>query len=336
VTSVDGMEVLQSEDAGRLGRGKRVELSNFSKLELAVKIAGKVTTEDLPRMCPLLSRETNPRYGSDHRRVVEIGGARFGTGLPVVIAGPCAVESWEQTLELARVVKASGAGMLRGGAFKPRTSPHDFQGLGLEGLKILRAAGDETGLPVVTEVIDVRLVETVAQYADMLQIGSRSMQNYPLLVEVGHVGKPVLLKRGMAASLCEWLGAAEYIAKEGNLEIVLCERGIKTFSSGEYSRFSLDLNVIPAVRAQTFLPVIVDPSHATGVASMVELASRGAIEFGCDGLIIEIGSGRNDAPRPKCDADQAIDPPTLCQIIRFINSRQGPVEGKVSVLGWVR
>ena len=287
-----------------------------------MKIAGKVTPDDLPRICPLVCRKTNPRYGSDYLRVVEVGNVRFGAGIPVVIAGPCAIESWEQTLELALIAKASGADMLRGGAFKPRTSPHDFQGLGLEGLKILRAAADKAGMPVVTEVIDVRLVETVAQYADMLQIGSRSMQNYPLLVEAGRVGKPVLLKRGMAASLCEWLGAAEYIAKEGNLEIVLCERGIKSGPSGEYSRFSLDLNVIPAVREYTFLPVIVDPSHATGVASMVEGASRGAIEFGCDGLIIEIATNRIDGPRPKCDADQAIDPAALRRIIRFINERE--------------
>jgi len=255
-------------------------------------------------------------------RTIVVGNVPFGAGSPVVIAGPCAVENAEQTLELARLAKASGADALRGGAFKPRTSPHDFQGLGLEGLKILRAAGDETGLPVVTEVIDVRLVETVARYADMLQVGSRSMQNYPLLVEVGRAGKPVLLKRGMSASLCEWLGSAEYIAKEGNLEIVLCERGIRTGASGEFSRFTLDLNVIPAVHAETFLPVIVDPSHSTGVASMVEHASCSAIEYGCDGLIIEISSGRADAPRPMCDADQAIDPAVLGRIIRFIRDRQ--------------
>jgi 3-deoxy-7-phosphoheptulonate synthase len=296
-----------------------------------MKIAGRVTVDDLPRICPLVSRRTNPRYGSDDRRVIEVRGVRFGAGYPVVIAGPCAVESWEQTLEAARRVKAACVDMLRGGAFKPRTSPHDFQGLGLEGLKILRAAGDETGLPVVTEVIDVRLVETVAGYADMLQIGSRNMQNYPLLVEAGRSGKPVLLKRGMAASLCEWLGAAEYIANEGDLNIVLCERGIKAYPCGEYSRYSLDLSVIPAVHAESFLPVIVDPSHATGVASMVELASRAAIEFGCDGLIIEIASDRIDAPQPKCDADQAIGPATLRSIVRFVHGRDEPVAERVSV-----
>ena len=291
-------------------------------------IAGRVTPEDLPKICPLVSRKTNGRYGESLTRVVEVGDVRFGAERPVVIAGPCAVESREQTLEIARAVKHSGADMLRGGAYKPRTSPHDFQGLGLEGLKILREASEETGLLVVTEVMDVRLVEQVAQYADMIQVGSRNMQNYPLLVEVGRLGKPVLLKRGMAASLCEWLGAAEYIANEGNLEIVLCERGIKSHSSSEYSRYSLDLNVIPAVKAESFLPVIVDPSHATGVSAMVEGASRAAIEFGSHGLIIEVASDRLDAAKPQCDAAQAITPRALRRIIRFIDARQPQVAEK--------
>jgi 3-deoxy-7-phosphoheptulonate synthase len=275
-----------------------------------MKIAGKVEIDSLPRICPLLSRKTNPRYGEAQTRIVQVGRVRFGAERAVVIAGPCAVEGREQTLEVARAVKGSGADMLRGGAYKPRTSPHDFQGLGLEGLKILREAGQETGLPVVTEVMDTRLVEQVAEYADMLQIGSRNMQNYPLRVEVGRAHKPVLLKRGMAAGLCEWLGAAEYIANEGNFDIVLCERGIKAYPNGEYSRYSLDLNVIPAVKAETFLPVIVDPSHATGVSAMVEGAGRAAIEFGAHGLIIEVASDRLDAVPPKCDAAQAIGPRT--------------------------
>jgi 3-deoxy-7-phosphoheptulonate synthase len=290
------------------------------------KIAGRVSLEDLPRICPNISRRTHPEFGEGFE--VEVGDVRFGAGLPVVIAGPCAVESERQMMEVARGVKAAGADMLRGGAFKPRTSPHDFQGLGVEGLKILRAAGDRTGLPVVTEVMDVRLVEVVSQYADMLQIGSRSMQNYPLLVEVGRSGKPVLLKRGMAASLCEWLGAAEYIANEGNLNIVLCERGIKTHAASEYSRYSLDLNVVPAVHAETFLPVIVDPSHATGMGSRVEQASRAAIEFGSDGLMIEVSCWGEEggALRPMCDADQAITPATLERIVRFIRSRESAAE----------
>jgi len=286
-----------------------------------MSIAGNVGLSDLPRICPLISRRVQSSPGGTETRIVAVGAVRFGDVRPVVIAGPCAVESREQTLAVARAVKAAGADMLRGGAFKPRTSPHDFQGLGVEGLQILREASRETGLPVVTEVMDPRLVETVSEYADMLQIGSRNMQNYPLLIEAGKSGKPVLLKRGMAASLCEWLGAAEYVAKEGNLEIVLCERGIKAFPAGEYSRNVLDLNVIPAVKNETFLPVIVDPSHATGVASMVETASCAAIEFGSHGLIIEVACDHAGAAKPKCDAAQAINPATLRKIVNFIETR---------------
>ncbi len=292
-----------------------------------MQIAGKLEIEDLPRVCPLLSRAVNPAYGRHGRLAVTVAGVTFGGRRPVVIAGPCAVENRAQTLALAQAARAAGAAMLRGGAYKPRTSPHDFQGLGLDGLKILREAGDLTGLPVVTEVIDVRLVETVAQYADMLQIGSRSMQNYPLLVEAGRAGKPVLLKRGMAASLCEWLGAAEYIALEGNLQIVLCERGIRAHSAGEYSRFTLDLNVIPAVREAAFLPVIVDPSHATGISARVEPASRAALEAGSDGLIVEIALPQS-ACRPLCDAGQAISPATLSRITAFAERRTAAMESE--------
>jgi 3-deoxy-7-phosphoheptulonate synthase len=287
-----------------------------------MKIAGVVGISDLPRICPLLSRKARPGANGAETRAVQVGNVEFGRERPVVIAGPCSVESREQTLEVARAVKAAGAEMLRGGAFKPRTSPHDFQGLGLEGLKILREAREETGLPVVTEVMDTRYVEVVSQYADMLQIGSRNMQNYPLLSEAGRSGKPVLLKRGMAAGLCEWLGAAEYIAQEGNLDIVLCERGIKAFPAGEYSRCLLDLNVIAAVKAETFLPIIVDPSHSTGVSEMVAPASRAAIEFGSNGLIIEVASDREGAAVPNCDAAQAIGPGTLREIVEFIDARE--------------
>jgi len=286
-----------------------------------MSIAGIVGLSDLPRICPLISRRVQTSFESDETRVVAVGKVKFGAERPVVIAGPCAVESEEQTLQVARAVKAAGAEMLRGGAFKPRTSPHDFQGLGVEGLRILCEARRETGLPVVTEVMDPRLVETVAEYADMLQIGSRNMQNYPLLIEAGKSGKPVLLKRGMAASVCEWLGAAEYIAKEGNLNIVLCERGIKAYPSGEYSRNVLDLGVIPVVKAETFLPVIVDPSHATGVSSMVESASCASIAAGSHGLIIEVACDHPGAAKPRCDAAQAINPETLRTIVQFIDSR---------------
>ena len=284
-----------------------------------MRIAGQLNLDDLSRICPRLCRQINPQYGEDRTRVVEVGSVKFGNGRPVVIGGPCAVETHDQTLKVARMVKRAGADMLRGGAYKPRTSPHDFQGTGVEGLCILRSAREETGLPVVTEVMDTRRVEQVAQYADMIQIGSRNMQNYALLAEVGRAGKPVLLKRGMASSLCEWLGAAEYIAKQGNLNIVLCERGIKAFAAGEYSRYVLDLNVIPAVLANTFLPVIVDPSHATGVASMVEPASRAALEFGSHGLMIEVAEF--GSARPRCDADQAINGETLARIVKFAAAR---------------
>ena len=284
-----------------------------------MKIAGIVRLEDISRLCPLISRGTDSFAGeSAETRKVQVGPVCFGGPRPVVIAGPCSVESFEQTLEVARLVKAAGADMLRGGAFKPRTSPHDFQGLGLEGLRILREVSRETGLPVVTEVMDARQIEPVSEHADMLQIGSRNMQNYTLLVEAGRSGKPVLLKRGMAANLCEWLGAAEYVAKEGNFNIVLCERGIKAYPAGEYSRYVLDLNVIPAIQEYTFLPIIVDPSHATGVSAMVERASRAAVEFGCHGLIIEVASDRPGAAKPMCDAAQAIGPATLARIVEFV------------------
>lgn len=288
-----------------------------------MSIAGAAASGDLRKICPLVSRRTHSQeYAEGVTHTVRVKHVSFGDEHPVVIAGPCSVESYEQTLELAHAVKACGGDMLRGGAFKPRTSPHDFQGLGLAGLQILHEVGAQTGLPIVTEVMDPRLVEQVGEYADMLQIGSRNMQNYPLLVEVGRYGKPVLLKRGMAASLCEWLGAAEYIAKEGNFNIVLCERGIKAYPSGEYSRFILDLNVLSALRQETFLPVIVDPSHATGVASMVESASRSAIEAGAQGLLIEIASGRADAAKPKCDAAQAISPAVLERIVEFVQKHE--------------
>jgi 3-deoxy-7-phosphoheptulonate synthase len=262
-----------------------------------------------------VSRACNPQYKALETKTVKVRHLEFGSSRPVIIAGPCAVESRDQTMEVARAVCSAGADMLRGGAFKPRTSPYDFQGLGEEGLKILAAAREETGLPIVTEVLDVRLVDLVGRYADMIQIGSRSMQSFPLLVEVGRLGKPVLLKRGMAATLHEWLCAAEYVAKEGNTEIVLCERGIRTFSAGEYSRFCLDLNVVKAVREATYLPVIVDPSHATGDADMVPMAAEAAIAYGAHGLIIEVMGTESRREELRCDGQQAIRPEALRQVI---------------------
>lgn len=275
------------------------------------------------KLCPLVSRAACPEFRDPRStKMVEAGQVRFGDQRPIIIAGPCAVESRAQTLAVARAVKRCGADMLRGGAFKPRTSPHEFQGLGKEGLEILAEARAETGLPVVTEVMDVRLVELVSRYADVLQIGSRNMQCYPLLVEAGRSGMPVLLKRGMAASLLEWLGAAEYVAKEGNRNILLCERGVRTFAGGEYSRFTLDLNAIAALRAVTFLPVIVDPSHATGDPEMVPPASRAAIEFGAHGLIIEVVDENTDRASVQCDGFQGIRPSVLEELIRAIHQQR--------------
>ena len=269
-------------------------------------------------------RTSSPEWAAGRAlRPVRVGDVAFGGDRPVVIAGPCAVESLEQTLEIARACRDAGADLLRGGAFKPRTSPYSFQGLGLGGLEILAEARAETGLPVVTEVMDPRLVDLVASYADMLQIGSRNMQNFPLLIEVGKSGKPVLLKRGWSSTLEEWLGAAEYIAAQGNLDIVLCERGIRTFSQGEYGRNTLDLNVIEAVRELTFLPLIVDPSHATGRADRVPPASKAAIAAGADGLIIEVIAETTEVGNVLCDGEQSIRPTALRPIVDFCRAFRG-------------
>jgi 3-deoxy-7-phosphoheptulonate synthase len=233
--------------------------------------------------------------------IVKVGGVELGGSGIVVIAGPCAVESPEQLFETARSVSKSGARMLRGGAFKPRSSPYSFQGMGEEGLKLLRSARNETHLPVVTEVMDTRQVELVAGYADMLQVGSRNMQNFPLLKEVGLSGKPVLLKRGMMATIEEFLNAAEYILNQGNENVILCERGIRTFETS--TRNTLDLNAVPMLKQLTHLPVIVDPSHGTGIRWMIAPMSNAAIAAGADGLIIEVHYHPDTA---LCDGQQSL------------------------------
>ena len=251
-------------------------------------------------------------------RTVTVGGVAIGAGDPVIIAGPCAVESHEQTLSIAREVRAAGGQILRGGAFKPRTSPHDFQGLKLRGLEILSAVRDETGLPVVTEVMDARDLDLVAHHADMLQIGSRNMQNYTLLREVGRQSLPVLLKRGMAATLREWVKAAEYISAGGNDNIVFCERGMRTPCSGEYDRNTLDLNVVEALRHAVDLPVIVDPSHGTGRVDLVGPLSVAGIAAGADGLLIEVIAQTTLRDEVLCDGDQAIRPDALRRIVSAV------------------
>ena len=218
--------------------------------------------------------------------VVDVGGVAVGGREVVVMAGPCTVESREQLLAAAEGVRESGATILRGGAFKPRTSPYSFQGLKEEGLELLRWVSGETGMPVVTEVMDTRKIEAVCDYCDMLQVGSRHMHNFPLLEEVGRSGKPVLLKRGMSATLDEFLLAAEYILNQGNERVVLCERGIRTFEPS--TRNTLDLNAIPVLKHATHLPVIVDPSHGTGHWWMVPWMSRAAVAAGADGLLVEV------------------------------------------------
>ena len=261
-------------------------------------------------------RDSWPEWkGNRGIRSVQVGALEVGAGPAVIIAGPCAVESLEQTLEIAEACVDSGADMLRGGAFKPRTDPYSFQGLAEKGLEILAEARDRTGLPIVTEVMDTRKVEVVAQYADVLQIGSRNMQNFPLLIEAGKTGKPILLKRGWSATIKEWLGAAEYIAAQGNLDIMLCERGIRTFAVSEYSRNTLDLNVIPALRKRTFLPIIVDPSHATGDKDFVAPAGLAGLAMGGDGLIIEVIGAHTDRAAVKCDGAQGIRPDVLRKMI---------------------
>jgi 3-deoxy-7-phosphoheptulonate synthase len=247
---------------------------------------------------------------TDQRTVINISDVAVGRDF-TVIAGPCSVENEEQMFESARAVKAAGADMLRGGAFKPRTSPYAFQGLGLNGLKLLSQAGKETGLPIVTEVIDPRDVSWVAEFADVLQIGTRNMQNYSLLKEVGHAGRPVLLKRGMYSTLEEWLNCAEYILSEGNPNVILCERGIRTFET--YTRNTLDLSAVPAIKELTHLPIIIDPTHSTGRVSLIGPMSLAAVAAGADGLIVEVHYNPAEA---LCDADQALTPPIFADIMQ--------------------
>lgn len=250
-------------------------------------------------------------------REVEVRGVRIGGPQQVIIAGPCAVEEREGLLEVARAVKRAGASLLRGGAYKPRTSPYSFQGLGKEGLQYLAEARAETGLPIVTEVMDPRLIEPVAEVADVLQVGCRSMQNFPLLQELGHQPRPVLLKRGFAATLEELLGAAEYIALGGNDAIILCERGIRTFATQEYARNTVDINVIHPLLRATRLPLLLDPSHGTGDEAAVPPVARAGLAAGVHGLLIEVRSSTTLPHQIRSDGQQAITPHALEQIVRF-------------------
>lgn len=277
---------------GAIGDESRINKSNLEVLDGVEKV--------LPILKPfkLVSRE----FRSENS-IVDVGGVPFGGEEIPVIAGPCSVENRDQIMATAEAVKKAGARLLRGGAFKPRTSPYSFQGLEEEGLKLLAEAGKEFDLPIVTEVMSPDAVDLVAEYADMLQIGARNMQNYNLLRAVGRSGKPVLLKRGIAATIEEWLMAAEYILAEGNFNVVLCERGIRTYETA--TRFTLDLNAVPVVKELSHLPIVVDPSHGTGKWSLVEPMSLAGIAAGADGLIIEVH------PRPEealSDGAQSLKP----------------------------
>jgi 3-deoxy-7-phosphoheptulonate synthase len=241
------------------------------------------------------------QFRKGERSVLEIDGRKVGGEHFSLIAGPCTVESRDQTLEVARVVADNGASMLRGGAYKPRTSPYSFQGLGQEGLRLLDEAKEETGLPIVTELMDPRDVEDVIEVADVIQIGARSMQNYALLAEVGRSGTPTLIKRGLSSTLEELLMAAEYVLKEGNENVMLCERGIRTFESSY--RFTLDLMAVPVLHELSHLPVIVDPSHAAGRRDWVQPMSLAAAAAGADGIIVEV---HNEPEEAICDGPQAI------------------------------
>ena len=261
----------------------------------------------MPILAPykLVSREFKPAD-----TVVDVSGVKIGGKKLAVLAGPCAVENFELLLSIARSVKKAGASILRGGAFKPRTSPYSFQGLGEEGLKFLAEAKKRTGLPVITELMDLRDLEIVERHADVIQIGARNMQNFDLLKEVGRAKKPVLLKRGMSATIKDWLLSAEYILQNGNFNVILCERGIRTFETE--SRFTLDMTAVPIIKNLSHLPVVVDPSHATGKWGLVSSMAKSAVAAGADGLLIEVHSKPEEA---LCDGPQSMLPEKFAKLM---------------------
>lgn len=306
----DGGEAFVSRGVDRTIVGLVGAVDRFEALDLGA-MPGVSHVVRISAPYKLVSREHHPA-----RSTISARGASFGPDSATLIAGPCAVETPEQTLAAARMAATAGATMLRGGAFKPRTSPYAFQGLGKEGLEILAEVGEETELPIVTEVVDAHDVDLVAAYADMLQVGTRNMQNFALLQAVGMTGRPVLLKRGMNATVEEWLMAAEYVAQRGNLDIVLCERGIRTFEQA--TRNTLDVSAVPVAQRLSHLPVIVDPSHSGGRRDLVLPLSRAALAAGADGLIVDVHPNPETA---RCDAAQALtgdDMGELTEVLRAI------------------
>jgi 3-deoxy-7-phosphoheptulonate synthase len=273
----------------------------------------------IPVPFKLVSRVFHPRD-----TVLSVGRCAIGSDQLVLMAGPCSIESETQAFTVAAAVAKAGATVLRGGAYKPRTSPYSFQGLGEEGLKLLRRAADAHGLAVVSEVLDTQLVSLVARYADVLQVGARNMQNFALLREVAQAGKPVLLKRGLASTIEEWLMSAEHLLSQGNSQVILCERGIRTFET--YTRNTLDLNAIPVVKELSHLPVIVDPSHGTGIRDKVAPMARAAIAAGADGLIVEV---HHDPDHALSDGPQSLYPEQFDELVTQIRTIAGVVGRRV-------
>jgi 3-deoxy-7-phosphoheptulonate synthase len=304
-----GAVIEKIESAGALAhpiKGARLTvIGAIGDVEQDVNVAG-LGLEGQPgvdRVMPILKpyKLASAQIRHGERTVLEIDGRKIGGDHFALIAGPCTVESREQLLETADVVKDAGVAMLRGGAYKPRTSPYAFQGLGQEGLRLLSEARERTGLPIVTELMDARDLEPVLEVADVIQVGARNMQNFPLLSEIGRSGRPVLLKRGLSATLDELLMAAEYVLKEGNPNVMLCERGIRTFESSY--RTTLDLQAVPVLKELSHLPVVVDPSHAAGRRSLVAPMSLAAAAAGADGIIVEVHPNPDEA---LCDGPQAL------------------------------
>ncbi len=309
-----GVDPLVLPGEGRVAVGVPAELSNDKRITLEAQIGvmegvSKVTQTSHPYK--LASREF-------HREdtVIDVKGVRIGAGSFVIMGGPCSVESYEQFAEAAAIVKRSGATVLRGGAFKPRTSPYSFQGLAEEGLRIMKEIGEDNGLVTISEVMSPDKVELVAEYIDILQIGARSMQNFPLLIEAGKSGKPVFLKRGPSASIDDFLLAAEYVLSQGNPNVILCERGITAFDKA-YTRNTLDLAAVPVLKEYTHLPVIIDPSHGTGVARYVNPMAKAALVVGADGIMVEMH------PNPKkalSDGSQALTPQQFEQMVSELDA----------------
>jgi len=287
---------------GVVGNGKMIDQEQFTMLE------GVDSVVRIMKPYKLAGREFRKE-----RTVIEVDGVKIGGDNVDVIAGPCAVESREQMFSAADSVAKAGATIMRGGAFKPRSSPYSFQGLGEEGLQILKAAKEATGLPVVTEVTTPTVVEMVASYADMLQVGARNMQNFALLEAVGQIGKPVLLKRGMMSTIEELLMSAEYIISNGNPNVILCERGIRTFETA--TRNTLDISAVPVLKSLSHLPVIIDPSHATGKRWLIEPLAKAAIAVGADGLIVEV---HPDPDSALCDGAQSLYPADFVQLMEQV------------------